>query len=413
MTLHPILTSLRHHKLTSLLLVLQVTLTAAIVCNVASLIATRMDNVSVVTGVTEAGLSTLHVTDVAPGADLLARHTQDLALLRALPGVQAAAAVRGSLPLNQNGWNTSSCDDKADADRAHQLHSDKVPGCSRVSIYHGGPGELTALGLKLAEGRDFQPSEYVLPGPDDMTPIPSVIISRSLAEQLYPGQDALGKTMFVNSKAIPVVGIVETLVRPSLGEPATDGNSVLYPVISDKAGVLYLLRSDPKDQAQVLRDAQQVLLRAEPQRIINNAQSYAELRHTYFQGDYTMIGLLLASALGLLTVTIIGIAGLAGFWVQQRTRQIGIRRAVGATRRDVLRYFQLENLMIVGTGIVLGLGLAETLNMLLVRSYGVAPLPVAYLPVTALLLCALGQLAVLSPALHASHIPPASAARNL
>jgi putative ABC transport system permease protein len=79
----------------------------------------------------------------------------------------------------------------------------------------------------------------------------------------------------------------------------------------------------------------------------------------------------------------------------------------------VLRHFQLENFMIVGTGVVLGLALAELFNMLLVRSYGVAPLPLTYLPVTALLLLGLGQLAVLNPALHASRIAPASAARNL
>ena len=142
-------------------------------------------------------------------------------------------------------------------------------------------------------------------------------------------------------------------------------------------------------------------------------RSFAEIRQAYFRRDYTMIGLLLISALGLLTVTAIGIAGLAGFWVQQRTRQIGIRRAIGATRRDVLRHFQLENFLIVGAGVLLGLGLAVGLNMVLVRSYGVAPLPLGYLLITALLLWSLGQLAVLNPALHASRIPPATATRNL
>jgi putative ABC transport system permease protein len=177
--------------------------------------------------------------------------------------------------------------------------------------------------------------------------------------------------------------------------------------------VMYLLRSDPKDQAEVMRQAQAALLKADPQRVVQSVRSYTELRQSYFRQDYTMIGLLLTSALGLLVVTAIGIAGLAGFWVQQRTRQIGIRRAVGATRRDVLRHFQTENFLIVGSGVVLGLLLAEALNMVLVREYGVAPLPNLYLPVTALLLWGLGQLAVLNPALHASRIPPATAARNL
>lgn len=411
--MHPIIASLRHHKLTSLLLVLQVTLTCGIVCNVASLISARIHDISVVTGVTEAGLSMVHVQDVALGVDLRARHTEDLALLRAIPGVQAAAAARNSLPLNQGGWNSTTCDDAADAERMRKLHSRSATGCSESSIYHGGPGELAALGLRLVEGRDFLASEYVHAGRDDENPIPAAILSRSLAEKLYPGQDAVGKTVFINDRTILVVGVVETLVRPSLGEPATDGQAMMWPVIPEEKGVLYLLRSDPKDQAQVLKQARDTLARAAPERIIEDARTYAELRHAYFQGDYTMIGLLLSSALGLLLVTSIGIAGLAGFWVQQRTRQIGIRRAIGATRGDILRYFQAENFLIVGTGIVLGLALAEVLNMVLVRSYGVAPLPVFYLPVTALLLVSLGQLAVLSPALHAGRIPPASATRNL
>lgn len=413
MQLHPILASLRHHKLTCLLLVLQVTLTAAIVCNVASLIATRFGEISVVTGVQEAGLSALDITDVAPGGDAQARYTRDLALLRAIPGVQSAAAVWNSVPLGQSSWTSTTCDSQADEDHAHQIRSSKVPGCSQVAIYHGGPGEVALLGLKLTAGRDFAPSEYVLPGHDASNRVPAVIISSALSGRLFPDQDAVGKTIYVNSKAIPVVGVVETLVKPSLYEPAEDHDTMLWPMLPDGGEVMYLLRSDPKDQAEVLRQAKAALLKTDPQRVFHSARSYAELRDAYFRRDYTMIGLLLISALGLLTVTAIGIAGLAGFWVQQRTRQIGIRRAVGATRNDVLRYFQFENFLIVGTGVTLGLGLAELINMLLVRSYGVAPLPAFYLPVTALLLWGLGQAAVLSPALHASRIPPATATRNL
>jgi putative ABC transport system permease protein len=413
MQLHPLLASLRHHKLTSLLLVLQVTLTCAIVCNVASLIATRIQDISIVTGVTEPGLSSLYVTDVNHGGDPLAQHTADLAALRALPGVQAVAATDNSLPLGQSGYSSTICDSKPDQDRAHQLHSSKVQGCGQANIYAGGAGELSVLGLHLVEGRDFLPGEYVVRGPDGPVAVPAAILSRSLAEHLYPGQDALGKDIHVGDKIIRVVGIVDILIKDSLDQPASDGWAMLWPILPTRADTLYLLRSAPGDQASLLKQAHATLLRINPERIIRDERTYAELRHAYFQRDYTMIGLLLASALGLLLVTAIGIAGLAGFWVQQRTRQIGIRRAIGATRRDVLRHFQLENLLIVGTGIALGLGLAFGLNMLLVREYGVAPLPYIYPLLTALLLGAVGQLAVLNPALHASRIPPAIATRNV
>ncbi|HET7591674.1 MAG TPA: FtsX-like permease family protein, partial [Rhodanobacteraceae bacterium] len=123
--------------------------------------------------------------------------------------------------------------------------------------------------------------------------------------------------------------------------------------------------------------------------------------------------LLLAAALGLLFVTALGITGLASFWVQQRTRTIGIRRAIGATRGDILRYFQTENFLIVTFGVVVGVALAIGLNLLLMKHYELPRLPLWYLPVGAVVLWVLGQLAVLAPALRASRVPPVVATRSV
>jgi putative ABC transport system permease protein len=124
-----------------------------------------------------------------------------------------------------------------------------------------------------------------------------------------------------------------------------------------------------------------------------------------------MLGLLLAAAAGLLLVTAVGIAGLASFWVQQRRRAIGIRRAVGATRRDILRYFQAENALIVGGGIAAGAVLAFVLNLALMTRDELPRLPWPYLPLGAAALWLLGQLAVLGPALRAAAVPPVVATR--
>jgi putative ABC transport system permease protein len=114
----------------------------------------------------------------------------------------------------------------------------------------------------------------------------------------------------------------------------------------------------------------------------------------------------------MLLVTALGIAGLANFWVQQRRRSIGIRRAIGATRGDILRYFQTENFLIVGGGLVLGMALALVLNLALMQHYELPRLPLYYLPVGALVLWGLGQLAVLGPALRAAAVPPVVATRS-
>jgi putative ABC transport system permease protein len=126
-----------------------------------------------------------------------------------------------------------------------------------------------------------------------------------------------------------------------------------------------------------------------------------------------MADILIGVIAALLLVTALGIVGLASFWVAQRRRQIGIRRAVGATRADILLYFQTENFLIVTGGIALGIALAFALNLLLMTHYELPRLPLYYLPIGALVLWGLGQLAVLGPALRAAAVPPVVATRSV
>jgi putative ABC transport system permease protein len=99
--------------------------------------------------------------------------------------------------------------------------------------------------------------------------------------------------------------------------------------------------------------------------------------------------------------------------VQRRTRQIGIQRALGARRSQVLRYFMVENLLIAGGGVILGMVLAYLANGLLMRYYELPRLPWNYLPVGGALVLLLGQLAVLGPATRAAAVPPIVATRSL
>lgn len=120
----------------------------------------------------------------------------------------------------------------------------------------------------------------------------------------------------------------------------------------------------------------------------------------------TVTGLILA-------ITALGIVGLASFSVRQRTRQIGTRRALGARRIDIVRYFMTENWLITSIGVTLGAALAVGLNYWLVNLYSIPPISWYYIPVGILCLWTLGLLAVLGPALKAAAIPPAIATRNV
>ena len=132
----------------------------------------------------------------------------------------------------------------------------------------------------------------------------------------------------------------------------------------------------------------------------------------FFQDDRAMAGILAGVCVALLVVTALGIVGLGSFWVAQRRRQIGVRRALGATRGNILHYFQTENFLLATLGIALGMALAYGINLFLMHHYELPRLPAIYLPVGAIALWLIGQAAVLGPALRAAAVPPVVATRS-
>ncbi|WP_430388021.1 ABC transporter permease [Dyella sp. 20L07] len=411
MAFHPILSSLGRHKLTAGLLTLQVALTFAIVCNVVFMVVRDVDKISLASGVDENRLSMLDSEIIDKSDKPLVRHITDLAALRSIPGVEAAVAV-DTLPLGRNESSYGTCGSAEDYAKASATSSMMRAGsCVQPAVLGGTPGELGALGLHLIAGRDFHADEY-----GAGSTVPSVILSRSLAERFFPGETPIGRSIYTGEgKPVRVVGVVDTLLRPNLRGAEVNQYAMLFPMLPNESSVTYLLRSAPGDRERVLRAAVAKLEEIQPQRIIaaKRVRTYQQMRDEYFQRDNTMLGLLVASALGLLFVTALGITGLANFWVQQRRRTIGIRRAIGATRHDILRYFQAENFLIVSGGIVLGAVLAVVLNLTLMQLYELPRLPSFYLPIAAIVLWLLGQLAVLGPALRAAAVPPVVATRSV
>jgi putative ABC transport system permease protein len=194
-----------------------------------------------------------------------------------------------------------------------------------------------------------------------------------------------------------------------------DGDALLveYRIGAQDLGGGYLIRSRPGQLPQALKAAAAALQKANPGHVENKVYTMAELRENYFKSDLAAGRMLVAIMLILLVVTALGVSGLASFWVQQRRRQIGIRRALGATRGDILGYYHIENFLIVSGGVVLGAVFAYALNLFLMRRFELAHLPADYLLAGALALWVLGQLAVLGPALRAAAVPPVAATRSV
>jgi len=166
-------------------------------------------------------------------------------------------------------------------------------------------------------------------------------------------------------------------------------------------------------QDRVLGEAGSLLQSLQPGRLVLSARTMAQTRADRYRSERTVVrGLALVIAL-LLLMTATGIVGLASLWVSQRRKQIGVRRALGARRADILEYFMVENLLITSAGVAAGAGVAFALNALMMSSLSLGRLPAAYVGLGALTLVLLGMAAVVGPAWRAARIPPAVATRSV
>ena len=140
--------------------------------------------------------------------------------------------------------------------------------------------------------------------------------------------------------------------------------------------------------------------------------TFDDVRKLAYVGDAALIKILSFVVLLLTIITSLGIVGLASFNVSRRTRQIGIRRALGATKPAIVRYFMIENSIVSAIGLAVGGALAIGLNILMVEAFSLEPLAWYVIPVGMIALWVVGQLAVAGPARRASNISPALATRS-
>ncbi len=406
MDFHPIFKALMRNKAALALIALQIALTLAIVCNSVFIIAERLGKMNRLSGLDEANLFTLASVGFTPNFSRSASINEDLQTLRALPGVVDATPIN-NLPLSGGGWSEGISVKPVNP-------TAKPDDVTSTSVYLTDDHGINTLGLRLIEGRGFKPEEITDRGENDHdwpTSMP-LIITKALAEKLHPGTSAVGSTVYMGEQPLTVIGVVELLQAPWVGWNHLE-QSVLVPQRVLWSEQRYLVRTLAGQRDQVMGSVEKNLLAANPGRIVRSIRDYDKIRNEAYRRDKAMTIILIAVIATLLTVTGLGIVGIASFWVTQRIKQIGTRRALGARRIDVLRYFQMENFLIVSIGLTLGALLTYGFNLWLMHHFDATRLAWYYVPIGALGLWALGQAAVFGPAARASRVAPAVATRSV
>lgn len=398
-----ILRALARNKIGAMLIALQIALTMAIMVNAIFMIQDRQQQMQRASGLDEA--NTFYLTNTIFGQDYnIISHLQtDLNMIRNTPGVVDAIQIN-AVPLSGSGWSMA---------LQHKPGEDQDAVGS--AIYMVDEHALSSLGLELIAGTNFSQADVEIRKDGQSTWPAKTIITKAFAENLYPDdwQSAIGKTVYISqNQPLQIIGVIKAMQAPWNGWNGVE-RSMLVPFHREAKGGYYFIRTEHGQRDALMPIIEKALAESDKERIIRRVTTVEETRKRSYQQQNATNKILMTVVITLTLITGFGIVGLAIFSINRRTKQIGTRRALGATKGQIMRYFMMENFLISCVGILIGSVGAVALNMWLVNTFNLSPISFELVAFGVVALFIVGQLAVLYPARKAALIPPATATRTI
>ncbi len=403
MEIRPILSTILRNRLGAILVATQIAVTMAVLCNASFLAIDRLQTMFRPTGIDVDNTFAVDVINFGEGFEYRADAPLDLDAIRGIDGVRAVTTIN-SIPLSGGGWGES-LSTHLDEEAEGALNS-------QGNLYMVDPNGIDALGVELVAGRHFTEADIQWREPRASKMPAVMIVTQAMADSLFPNGDALGKTVYSGANEIQIVGIVKRMFGSWVSWDNVE-NSMLIPARNMDQMVRFLIRTEPGSRDTVMPQVEEVLTARYAERVVRNVISLEDFMADSYSGDRTAAVVLLVIVGLLLVITALGIVGLVSFLVNQRTKQIGTRRALGAQRWHVVRYFLIENWLITSIGLSFGLVMTSLLNYYLVQNFELPRLPLWYLPVGLAGIWALGLIASFGPARRAARVAPAIATRTV
>ena len=317
--------------------------------------------------------------------------------LRALPGVTNVATAAG-LPV----FDAGSSEPLA-LEGVVWPQEQALPLALRTVV---GVGYFETLRMRTAKGRVFDVR-------DDAGAEPVVVVNEALAARHFSGRDSVGQRIRIGAGDAPwrtIVGVVANILNTEPGQPALP--QAFVPFEQQPVRTLsVLVRTDRVDA--VVAAARHEMAQLDPEQPLYDVKTLDRAFFEALASDRVVMGMFVAFAMVALGLATVGLYSLISYLVSQRTREIGVRMAMGARRSDVVRLVlgQGARLVLVGLGLGLavGLGLAQLMASTLV---GVSPRDPLTFTVVPLLLAVIGLVATLLPARRAAGVDPAVVLRG-
>ncbi len=318
--------------------------------------------------------------------------------MRETPGVQSEALMQ-NIPLGVDDF-----DGLTFVPDGFQMPPDRTNFNSTMDTID--EGYFETMGIPILRGRAFRPS--------DTADSPRVaVVNEHFAKHYWPAGDAVGKHIRLDSSAgtpVEIVGIAQTIKSQNM-ESLTD--FVYMPLAQHPVARMVLMLRSTGDPLQLVQPVKDVVRSLDPNLPMLQTRPYEDFYlNQAVRGPRIAIDLVGSMGLVGLLLAVAGLYGLVAYNVSRRTREIGIRIALGAASSDVLRLVLGKGLMLVGigtvVGLVMGFALEQLMNSMLFDSGGVDILAYAVVVPTMFLVT---MLAAYLPARRATHIAPTQALR--
>lgn len=404
MEIGPILRALTRNKLGMVLVSLQIAFTMTVIINAIFIINERSRLMARPSGLDEA--NQFYLTSIGYGDNFSEENTlsDDMALIKELPGIVSASVVN-AVPLTGSGSGTGL-----------RLTNDESSPAIFTAIYRTDENIIDTMGLDLIAGANFSPNDMRFRQANSETTASITIISKSLANELFPQKtlnEIIGEIVFMpGDVAVQITGIVNQLQAP-WQENNNVERSMIVPENSIDGYSLYLVRTEPGQRDRLMIEIEEMLAQSPHSRIVRDVESLEKTRLESYRIDSAMSTILWVVVGTLVFITCMGIVGLAVFGINRRRKQIGTRRALGATRLEILRYFMLENFFVTGMGVFIGAVLTIAFSIVLTTNFNMPAMAWYYTPIGMLALLAMGQISVLGPSSGAAFTEPAIATRSV
>ena len=385
-----------HHRLRASLVVSEVALACMLLVGAGLLLRSFLRVLDVDLGFRPMSVAAIKVDDVGGGngekrgaalEDLLTR-------VQAIPGVELAG-VADNLPLERNrSWGLSA--------KGKQYREGELRG---TFVYVITPGYLETMGVRLKKGRAFTWS-------DRSTTQPVVVINEAAARYLWPGEDAIDRIALINGRDTRVIGVVADVHESSL--ESTGAWQMYLPVTQAGPVGTYLVIRSTLPAASIAPNVMRTL------RGLNPTQSATQLRPIQASVDravsprrFFMLLVGAFAAFGLLLAAL-GVYGVISYSVTQRTQEIGIRMALGATASQVRRGILWQTVRLVSMGVMIGAAASAVLSRLIAALlFETAPTDPPAFVGTVILLAGAALAAAIIPARRASRVDPMKALRPI